>query len=138
MLKCLLVFFSGAVTMTGFVVATGARTSALVMLGFVIATIFYGLLAFILGPSRIVRSLLWITGKREHQRPRRTLCKRAVAERSDVEQDVISALVQLGAGRSAAVKATADAVLQSPQEFEPLFRTAVGLLHSQRRVAEIL
>jgi hypothetical protein len=131
MLKCLLLFFSGAVTITGFVVATGAHTGGLVALGFAIATIFYGLLAFIIGTGRIVRFLLWITGKQEHHRPRRTPFKRAVAERSDVEQDVISALVQQGARRSAAAKATADAILQSPQEFGPLFRTAVGLLRSR-------
>ena len=136
MLKCLLVFFSGAVTVTGFVVATGARTGGLVVLGFVMATIFYVLLAFVVGRSRLVRFLSWISGKRERQSSRRTPSVRAVAERSEVEQDVISALVQQGVGRSAAVKATAKAILQSPKDFEPLFRTAVGLLHLRRRVAD--
>jgi len=74
MLKCLLVFFSGAVTVTGFVVATGARTGGLVVLGFVMATIFYVLLAFVVGRSRLLRFFSWISGKRQRQRPRRPPC----------------------------------------------------------------
>ena len=48
---------------------------------------------------------------------------------AEVEQDVISALIQQGASRRAAAKAAADAKLKAPEEFEPLFKAAVGLLH---------
>jgi len=91
------------------------------------------------GPLRATGGLIVEAPQRSDSRECDALAlKRCWAGRSEVEQDVISALVQQGAGRSAAVKATADAVLQSPQEFEPLFRTAVGLLHLRRRVADCL
>ena len=43
-MKYLLAFFSGVVAVTSFVVASGARTSWLVVLGFIVATLCYGLL----------------------------------------------------------------------------------------------
>jgi hypothetical protein len=52
-----------------------------------------------------------------------------MAGKSEVEQDVISALIHQGASRSAAAKAAANARLKAPEEFEPLFKAAVGLLH---------
>lgn len=127
MLKYLLAFFSGAVTVTSFVVASGARTSWLVILGSIVATLCYGLIAGVVGPRRLAQFLLWIAG--EPKRPRRTSRVGAVARQSEVEQDVISALVQQGASRRAAAKAAAVAKLKAPEEFEPLFKAAVGLLH---------
>jgi hypothetical protein len=126
-MKYLLAFFSGVVAVTGFVVASGVRTSWLVVLGFVVATLSYGLLAAVIGPGRVARFLLRIAGER--QKLRRTRRVSAVARRSEVEQDVISALTQQGASRRAAMKAAADATLKAPPEFEPLFKAAVGLLH---------
>src|ERR1700730_4841143 len=55
MIKYLLAFFSGAVAVTSFVVAGGARTSWLVVLGFIIATLCYGLLTAVIVPRRVVR-----------------------------------------------------------------------------------
>jgi hypothetical protein len=104
-----------------------ARTSWLVVLGFIVATLCYGLLAAVIGPSGLARFLLRIAGER--QKPQRTRRVSAVARKSEVEQDVISALIQQGASRRAAMKAAADATLKAPQEFEPLFKAAVGLLH---------
>ena len=126
-MKYLLAFFSGAVAVTSFVVASGALTSWLVVLGFIVATLCYGLLTAFIGPGRVARFLLRIAG--EHEKPRRTGRASAVARRSEVEQDVISALIQQGASRRVAMKAAADAKLKAPPEFEPLFKAAVGLLH---------
>ena len=131
MLKNLLAFFFGTVTVTSFVVASGARASWLVMVGFIIATLCYGLLAAVIGPRRLVQFLLWIAGERE--KPRRTSRTGALARKSEVEQDVISALIQQGASRRAAAKAAADAKLKAPEEFEPLFKAAVGLLQVHPR-----
>ena len=105
MMKCMLAFFSGAVAVTSFVVASGARTSWLVVLGFIVATLCYGLLAAVIGPRRLARFLLWIAGER--QKPRRPRRVSALARKSEVEQDVISALTQQGASRRAAMKAAA-------------------------------
>ena len=129
MMKCFLAFISGAVTVTGFVVATGARTGGLVALGFVAATIFFGLFVRIIGHRRLVRLLSWIFREPEHPTPRRVSRRSTAAGQSKVELEVVSALVHQGATRNAAVKATADAASQTPQEFEPLFRAAVGMLH---------
>ena len=126
-MKYLLAFFSGAVAVTSFVVASGARTSWLVVLGFIVATLSYGLLTAVIGPGRVARFLLRIAG--ECHKPPRTRRLSTVARKSEVEQDVISALIQQGASRRAAMKAAADATLKAPQEFEPLFKAAVGLLH---------
>ena len=126
-MKYLLAFFSGVVAVMSFVVASGARTSWLVVLGFIVATLSYGLLTAVMGTGRVARFLLRIAGER--QKPPRTRSVSAVARKSEVEQDVISALIQQGASRRAATKAAADATLKAPPEFEPLFRAAVGLLH---------
>ena len=127
MMKYLLAFFSGVVAVTSFVVASGAGTSWLVVLGFVVATLLYGLLTAVIGPGRVARFLLRIAGERQKLRQARRVSP--VARKSEVEQDVISALIQQGASRRAAMKAAADATLKAPPEFEPLFRAAVGLLH---------
>ena len=126
-IKYLLAFFSGVVAVTSFVVASGARTSWLVVLGFIVATLSYGLLIAVIGPARVAWFLLRIAGER--QKPRRIRRVSAVARKSEVEQDVISALIQQGASRRAAMKAAADATLKAPQEFEPLFKAAVRLVH---------
>jgi len=126
-MKCILAFFCGAVAVTSFVVASGARASWLVVLGFIVATLSYGLLTAVMGPGRVARFLLRIAG--EHQKFRRTRRVSAVARTSEVEQDVISPLIQQGASRRVAMKAAADATLKAPLEFEPLFKAAIGLLH---------
>jgi hypothetical protein len=126
MIKYLLAFFSGVVAVTSFVVASGARTSWLVVLGFVVATLFYTLLTSVIGAGRVARFLLRIAGERQPPQTRRVS---AVTRKSEVEQDVISALIQQGASRRAAMRAAADATLKAPPEFEPLFRAAVELLH---------
>jgi len=135
MLKCSLAFFLGAFMVASFVVATGAGAGALVALGFVGATISYGLLAYIIGYRRLVRLVNWIFGnKREHSR--RTLRTRTTTRDSNVLAEVVSALVHQGASRSAAVRAAADAASRAPQEeFEPLFRAAVRMLSAKRTVA---
>jgi hypothetical protein len=107
MMKYLLAFFSGVIAVASFVVASGARTSWLVVLGFIVATLSYGLLTAVMGPGRVARLLLRIAG--EGQKPRRNQRVSTVARKSEVEQDVISALIQQGASRRAAMKAAADA-----------------------------
>ena len=42
---------------------------------------------------------------------------------------LIPFFIQQGASRSAAAKAAANARLRAREEFEPLFKAAVGLLH---------
>jgi hypothetical protein len=121
------ILFSGAVSVTSFVVASGVRTSGLLVLGFILATLCYGLLAGVIGPKRLARFLLWIAGER--QRPRRPSRAGSVARTPEVEQDVISALIQQCVSRRAAAKAAANAKLKAPDEFEPLFKAAVGLLY---------
>jgi hypothetical protein len=100
MMKYLLAFFSGVVAVTSFVVASGARTSWLVVLGFIVATLSYGLLTAAIGLGRVAQFLLRIAGERQEPRRRRHVS--AVARKSEVEQDVISALIQQGASRRAA------------------------------------
>ena len=112
--------------MTGFIVATGARTASLIALGFIVATVCYGTVTLVIGPRRLARFLSWIS--RERQRPRRSSRMSGVVRQSEIEREVVSALLHQGANRNDAIKATARAALQAPQEFEPLFRTAVGLL----------
>jgi len=102
------------------------------VLGFLAATAFYGAITFSIGPRSLMRFLFLVAG--EPVRPRPTLRIRTVARRSEVEQEVVSALVLQGASRQAASKATADAALRAPQEFEQLFKTAVGLLGLSRKV----
>jgi hypothetical protein len=126
MLRSLLAFLLGALTVTGFVVATGARAGGLVVLGFLTATALYGVVTFLIGSRRLIRFLSLIAGKPARQRPRLRI--RNVARRPEVEQEVVSALVLQGASRRAASKATADAALRAPQEFEQLFKTAISLL----------
>jgi hypothetical protein len=98
-----------------------------VLLGFIVATLSYGLLAAVIGPKRVAHFLLLIAGER--QRAPRASRVRTMAGKSEVEQDVISALIHQGVSRRAAMKAAEDARLKAPLEFEPLFKTAVGLLH---------
>lgn len=129
MLKYLVWFFCGAFTVTGLVIATGAQNGGLVALGFLGATLFYGLLARFIGADRLIRCLRWISGERK--RSRRIPAMRAASRRSPVEQDVISALVHQGVSRSAAARATIGAALEAPAQFEPLFKTALGLLRSE-------
>jgi hypothetical protein len=117
---------------TGCVVATGTDTGGLLMLGFLIATAFYLLLAVVIGPRRLMRLLSLLSG--EPKKSSNTHLTRNVVRRSQVEEDVISALVHQGTSPRTASKVTAAAALQAPQEFEPLFRTAIDLLHFQRRV----
>jgi hypothetical protein len=126
MMRYLLAFLLGALTVTGFVVATGARAGGLVVLGFLTATALYGVVTFLIGPQCLMRFLLLVAG--EPERPRPTPRIRTVARRSEVEQEVVSALVLQGVSRRAALKATADAALRAPQEFEQLFKTAIGCL----------
>ena len=132
MRRCFLAFFLGALTVTGFVVATGADTGGLLLLGFLIATAFYLLLAVLIGPRRLMRLLSLLSG--EVKRSSNTHRTRTVVRRSQVEEDVISALVHQGTSSRTASKVTAAAALQAPQEFEPLFRTAIDIFRFQHRV----
>jgi hypothetical protein len=130
MLRFAIAFFCGAAIVTSFVVATGVRTSALVMLGFVATNILYGLIICVVHPRRLGRLLLALSGERQQVKPGGAVRKRAAVRASEVEQQVISALVCQGAKPSTARKATTHAALNAPQEFEPLFRAAVALLIS--------
>ena len=131
MQRCFLAFFLGALTVTGCVVATGTDTGGLLMLGFLIATAFYLFLAAVIGPRRLMRLLSLLSGEPNKTSNRHRT--RNVVRRSQVEDDVISALVHQGTSSRTGSKVTAAAALQAPQEFEPLFRTAVGLLRFQHR-----
>ena len=132
MRRYLLAFFLGALTVTGCVVATGADTGGLLLLGFLTATAFYLLLAVVIGPRRLMRLLSLLS--REAKKPSKTHRTRNVARRSQVEEEVISALVHQGTGPRTATKVTAVAALQAAQEFEPLFKTAIGLLRFEHKV----
>jgi hypothetical protein len=127
MLRFLLVFFLGTLSATTCVIATGAHAGGLVLLGFFTATVFYGLLAFLLARWQAFRS--WISIDPEKSQPRRESCRDI--QSSQVERQVVSALVHQGATRNVARKAVAEAALLGPREFEPLFRAAVGLLHAR-------
>ena len=118
--------------MTGCVVATGTGTGGLQMLGFLIGTAFYLFLAVVIGPRRLMRLLSLLSGEPKKSSNRHRT--RNVVRRSQVEEDVISALVHQGTSSRTASKVTAAAALQAPQEFKPLFRTAIDLLRFQRRV----
>jgi len=130
MLRFEIAFFCGAPTVASFVVATGARTSGWVMLGFVATNILYGLVICAVRPRRLGRLLLRLSGERQQLKPGGAVRKRAAVRASEVEQQVISALVCQGAKSSTARKATTHAALNAPQEFEPLFKVAVVLLTS--------
>jgi hypothetical protein len=111
MMKYLLAFFSGVVLVTSFVVATGAGTRWLVVLGFVVATLFYGLLTAVIGPARAARFLSRIAA--EQQKSQRTRRVTAVPRKSEVEHDVVLALIQQGASRRVAMKAAARCSIKS-------------------------
>jgi len=128
MLRFAIAFFCGAATVTIFVVATGVRASGLVMLGFVATNVLYGLVICAVRPRRLGRLLVRLSGER--QQLKRAVRKGAAVRASEVEQQVISALVCQGAKPRMARKATTDAALNAPQEFEPLFKAAVALLTS--------
>jgi hypothetical protein len=130
MLRFAIAFFCGAATVTSFVVATDVRTSGLVILGFVATNILYALIICTVRPRRLGRLLLLLSGERRQPKPRGPVRKHAAVRASEVEQQVISALVCQGAKPSTARKATAHAALNSPQEFEPLFKAAIALLTS--------
>jgi len=130
MLKFAIAFFCGAATVTSVVVATGVRTSGLVMLGFVATNILYGLVICAVRPRRLGRLLLRLSGEPQQLKPGGALSKRPAVRSSEVEQQVISALVCQGAKPSTARKATTHAALNTPQEFEPLFKAAIRLLTS--------
>jgi hypothetical protein len=130
MLRYLLAFFLGALTVTGVIVGTGASTGGLVLLGFLAAIGLCAVFTFVIGLGRLSRFLLAISGERQWpmSTPRRTQ-----ARRSEVEQEVLAALVSQGATRAAASRATSEAAARAPQEFEQLFRAAVALLSSSRK-----
>ena len=128
MLKYLMAYFAGVSTVTGFVVATGASSGGLVGVGFLAATIFYSLVLCASGRRQLTRLFFWISGEKA-KRSMQVSLRRTTPSRSDVELDVISALVHQGASRAAATKATAHAASRAPQEFEPLFKLAIGLLN---------
>jgi hypothetical protein len=108
---------------------SGLQSGLLVLLGALMATSIYGVVCFALGARRLIRFLEWISGKRFDRKNRPTSPARTVVQRSQVEQDVISALVQQGIGRGAAMRATSDAASRAPQQFEPLFRAALTFLY---------
>jgi hypothetical protein len=121
----------GAVAITACVVASGLQSGLLVLLGAVGATAIYGMVCFAVGTRRLIRFLEWISGRRVNRKNRAKLPSRTVVRRSQVEQDVISALVQQGIGRGAAMQATVDAASKAPQQFEPLFRAALTFLYKK-------
>ena len=131
LLRFAIAFFCGAATVTSVVVATGVRTSGLVMLGFVATNILYGLVICAVRPRRLGTLLLRLSGEPQQLKPGGgALRKRPAVRASEVEQQVISALVCQGAKPSTARKATTHAALNTPQEFEPLFKAAIALLRS--------
>jgi hypothetical protein len=130
MLRCLPAFFLG--TVTGVVVATGARTGGLVLLGFLVAIGLCTVLTVVIGPRHITRFLLAVSDGTVKARPTSRV-QTARRQQSEVERDVVSALVLQGVSRAAASRATLNAALQAPQDFEQLFRVAVRLLGTSRR-----
>ena len=135
MSKYLIGFCLGAGTVTLLVIATGAAgTAGLVVIGFVTATICNGTVAFVVGPRLLAGLLKRNSGRAQDRRvaPRTT-----PKVRSYVEDEVVSALLHQGVKRGEAVTATSRAALEAPQEFEVLFKAALGLLHSGRSTKAI-
>lgn len=134
MIRLLFAYLAGAVTVTAFVLATGGQTLTVFALGFFAAVLACALACRALGAARIAS---WLT--RLAQNPRRTEARQQSARRSRgatspaappsaVERDVTAALVNLGVGRQLAARAASSAKFQTQaQEFEPLFKAAVGL-----------
>jgi hypothetical protein len=133
MLKYLLAFCLGAITVIALVIATGsAGTAGLVLLGFITATICNGTMAFVLGPRLLAGLLKRNSGRSLNSRMARGTTTKV---RSKVEDEVVSALLHQGVKHRAAETATSRAALEAPQEFEALFRAALAVLSTGRTAA---
>jgi hypothetical protein len=133
MLKYLLAFCLGAVTVIVLVIATSRAGSAgLVVLGFLTATICNGTVAFVVGPHLLAGSPKRNSGGSLNSR---MACRTTPKVRSKVEDEVVSALLHQGVKHRAAVTATSRAALEAPQEFEALFRAALAVLSTSRTAA---
>ena len=132
MLKYLLAFCLGAVTVVALVIATGsAGTAGPVILGFITATICNAAVAFVFGPH-LLAAFLKRSGRSLNSRMARSTKPKV---RSKVEDEVVSALLHQGVKHRAAVTATSRAALEAPQEFEALFRAALAVLSTSRTAA---
>src|SRR5215472_15961676 len=116
MLKYLLAFCLGAITVIALVIATGrAGTAGLVVVGFITATICNAMVAFVFGPHVLAAFLKRNSGGSLKSRMARGTTPKV---RSKVEDDVVSALLHQGVKPRAAETATSRAALEAPQEFE--------------------
>ena len=133
MLKYLLAFCLGAVTVVALVIATGSTGRAgLVILGFISATICNAAVAFVVGPRLLAGLQKRNSGGSLKSRMARGTTSKV---RSKVEDEVVSALLHQGVKHRAAETATSRAALEAPQEFEALFRAALAVLSTNRTAA---
>lgn len=90
------------------------------VIGFITALGFIVAICWLIGAARIARVSQALAGGR------RRASKGAV--QNPVQADVQAALVKMGARAGAARRAIHTAAQTAPQEFEPLFRTALATL----------
>lgn len=140
MLRYLFAYLAGAATVTAFVLATGGTNLTLFALGVLAAVAVFCLACRALGAARLVR---WLGGvpkdpprKQARQRAlkRPTACptvgqvgRAVVGQVGQLEQEVASALTNLGVGAKVAAACARAAAGRAAHEFEPMFKVAVDL-----------
>jgi hypothetical protein len=96
------------------------------VIGFITALAITGGICWLIGAARIGRVAQALAGGR--RRAKSAISAVRVPGVPAVESDVIDALVRMGAPKAAALRALAAARINSPKEFEPLFRSTLATL----------
>lgn len=132
MLRNAFSFLAGAATVTAAVLATGSSARFIFTLGFMAALALVGILVYAVGYNRVARIAKTRaprpSGSRQNAPQPISAPKPPSAPAtslSPVESEVVSALMNMGSRKPAAIVATRAAAAIAPQEFEPLFLAAV-------------
>lgn len=127
--RILIAYLAGAATITAFTIATGGMNLTMFVLGAVTAAVAVGLVYRAIGARRLIVFLTRISADVPAAARARKSAASVTAMQSltIVEEEVISALMNLGLRRAHALKALALARPKAPQQFEPLFKTTLDL-----------
>lgn len=127
--RILIAYLAGAATITAFTVATGGMNLTMFVLGGATAAVAVGLACRAIGARRLIVLLTRVFADQPAAARAREPGASVTAMQSltIVEEEVISALMNLGLRRAHALKALALARPKAAQQFEPLFRATLDL-----------
>ncbi len=126
--RILIAYLAGAATITAFTVATGGMNLTMFVLGAATAAVAMGLACRAIGARRLIVLLTRIFADQPAAaRAREPGASVTAMPLTIVEEEVISALMNLGLRRAHALKALALARPKAAQQFEPLFRATLDL-----------